>query len=86
MKELEVDRTYVFVRVVDGVVKHAEFRRRDDGSASVLKEDWFEAFECHPDSWRRALEGLSSGGFVELDEARARGLVPPGWEVPHWGQ
>jgi hypothetical protein len=71
---------YVFVRNRDGRLEHTQFTRYADGSAGFLADRSFHIFENQVEAWRKALVCLEDLGFVELEEARSRGLVPPEWQ------
>jgi hypothetical protein len=79
MTKPKPEKPYLFVRVADGLVEHTKFTRYDDGSAGFTAEGFVHCYELRPDAWRKALDDLQSIGFVELREAEAAGIIPPGW-------
>ena len=85
---MEAPKVGLFVKVVAGAVWFTTLRLYADGSCGFLvpapDSGLFEGYGLKRggDVWRAALRRLAELGFVEVGEARDRGLVPPGWERP----
>lgn len=80
MDKPEIGKTYVFVRRTEDGIEHTEFSRYADGSAGFLADQMYHLYEHHPDSWKDALADLEQLGFVEVLEAKSRGIIPQDWE------
>ncbi len=96
--EPQVDRVYVMVRRVGDAVAWARFTRFHDGSASVYANPVYAQLKgCDTEQFRGGLvtiadesetawvalwDELRADGLVELDEAKAAGVVPGDWEPP----
>lgn len=84
----QINKPYVFVRRKGEYIEGTVFTMHRDGSCgfnlecSEGGEDSFveHTFEFHPDGWKSALQSLRDMNFVELQEAKHQGLVPPNWE------
>jgi hypothetical protein len=75
----KVGRKYVLVRVTGSRVEQAEYTRFEDDSVYIEAEGYSEIIEFAPGAWEPAWADLAARGFVELEEARSTGLLPPGW-------
>jgi hypothetical protein len=45
----------------------------------IVAEGYQTVIEFAPGAWAEAWADLEARGFVELEEARTAGLLPPGW-------
>ena len=77
---LEVGKTYIFVRRKEGKIRHTEFKRNDDGSGGFLSDGVQHIFENHPNAWEEALLKLQIYGFERVDKAIALGWIPEDWK------
>jgi hypothetical protein len=80
MDKPRIGKTYIFVRLKNGRLEHTEFCRHADGSAGFVADRNYHVHENHPDAWRGALAELARLGFIEMQEAKASGIVPTDWE------
>jgi hypothetical protein len=81
MDNPKVGKCYIFVRSMDSSFEHTEFTRHADGSAGFVADGYTHVYEGSSDAWRDALEALLALGFEEIEEAKARGVVPSNWAV-----
>jgi hypothetical protein len=79
MQRPKINKLYLFVRVVNDHIEHAEFVRYEDGSASYVVEGRLDGVE-EPDAWKLVTNWFESNGFIESREAKAKGLIPEDWE------
>ena len=79
MRKPEMGRKYVLVRVTGDRIDQAEYTRFEDDSVYIEAEGYSTVIEFAPGRWEPAWADLLARGFVELEEARASGLVPPAW-------
>ncbi len=90
MEKPAVGEPHLFVKVVDGAIWFTTFRLYIDDSCGFLipapevGPDMFMhyGFKFRPDGWRRALRRLADLGFLEVGEAKRKGLVPAEWKPP----
>ena len=91
-------RDYPLVRVTDGGIACALYRRFGDGSVLYCANEVYakaigmgEEFHASgfvgkadgsASAWKPVWDELMDFGFVELSEARRTGIVPPDWEPP----
>lgn len=80
MIEPEVGKSYILVRRRGDGFEHTEYVRQKDGSSGFLADGHYTIFEHDPESWRHALDHLGEIGFVEIGEARRRGVIPHDWK------
>lgn len=80
ISEESLGKAYTFVRRRGEGFEHTEYVRHEDGSSGFLADGYYTIFECHPEAWRHALDRLAEIGFVEIREARQRGIISPDWE------
>ena len=78
MRKPKVDRKYILVRVTGDRVEQAEYTRFADDSVYIEAEGYSTTIEFAAGEWEPAWADLAARGFVELEEARAAGLVPSG--------
>lgn len=81
MNKPKIGKPYVFVRRQGQAVEYTEFTRYSDGSAGFTEGGFIRGYDNAADAWRHALADLATLGFDELEEAKARGLVPPDWQT-----
>ena len=79
MRKPKVGQKYILVRVTGDRVEQAEYTRFDDDSVYIEAEGYSTVIEFAPGKWEPAWADLEARGFVELEQARMAGLLPPGW-------
>ena len=82
MFEPQVDVEYWLVKVQGDSVQPASFERFADGSAYAAFHLSGLIAEEDPDAWREAWGELLQEGYVLVDDAKAKGLIPSEWSVP----
>jgi hypothetical protein len=81
VRKPKVDRKYILVRVTGDHIEQAEYTRFADDSVYIEAEGYSTIIEFSPGEWEPAWADLETRGFIELDEARAAGLLPLGWSA-----
>lgn len=84
----EFNKPYIFVRQKGDCIEATVLIVHEDGSCgfNVRSSDYGDGtymshiYEFDPESWKKALRDLDNMGFVELQEAKSRHIVPPEWE------
>ena len=65
-----------FVRTINERFELAQFVKYDDGSGSIFTKDREVEWECcGPDMWRDYWAALHEDGYIELQDAKAAGVV-----------
>lgn len=79
VKKPKVGKNYIFVPKHGLTFEHTDYVRYEDGSSGFVVDGCVTTAHG-PNGWQGVLIALAELGFVELNEARLSGFVPPGWE------